>query len=412
MPVKLNSSGGGSVTLDVPATATATNLTVPAANGTIVVADNSGNVTYSGATTFSGNATFNAALIPSSSFLRNRIINGAMVIDQRNAGASVTPSTNAYTLDRWEYGVNGTPGSRFTIQRNAGSVTPPAGFAHYLGATSTGANVPSSTDRFGFFQNIEGFNVADFDFGLATARTVTLSFWVRSSLTGTFGGVFANSGYTRCYVYSYTINAANTWEFKTITVPGDTSGTWLRNNSMGLAISFAMAAGSSNLATPGSWLSSAAFAPTGQVNVSATNGATFYITGVQLEVGSAATPFERRQHGQELLLCQRYYQRSNAGSANSFDLNGGDNLGFSHPTANFRGGAKYFVPMRAAPTLSIFDSSGNAARVSLYNAGLGAWVDNQAIGVGPVTTATGFYLGHNITNSVETQYAYAASAEF
>ena len=135
---------------------------------------------------------------------------------------------------------------------------------------------------------------------------------------------------------------------------------------------------------------------------------TVNITGVQLEAGAFATPFERRSFGQELALCQRYYQRSNAGAANGFSLNGGDGLGFSHPTSNFRGGAKFPVTMRGTPTLTIFDDAGNSGRVSLFT---GSWLSNQTIGVGPVATATGFYLGHNIANSIETQYAYVASAE-
>jgi len=234
---------------------------------------------------------------------KNKIINGAMEIDQRNAGASTT--AQGYKVDRWGYFASGSP--TFNLQQNAGSVTPPTGFTNYLGATSTSAYSMGSTDRAGFFQAIEGFNIADLGWGTANAKTVTLSAWVRSSLTGTFGGVVANSAYNRCYVFSYTISAANTWEYKTITITGDTTGTWLTTNGAGINLSFAFGAGSGAVTTAGSWGSTAYFAPTGQVNVAGTNGATFYITGVQLEVGSVATEFERRPYGTEFALCQRYY---------------------------------------------------------------------------------------------------------
>jgi len=152
---------------------------------------------------------------------KNRIINGAMVIDQRNAGASVTAVNAVYTLDRWQS--VSSAASKFSVQQNAGSVTPPAGFKNYLGVTSLSAYSIGAGDIFALLQPIEGFNTADLGFGAAGASTVTLSFWVRSSLTGTFGGSLSNSATNRSYPFSYTINAANTWEYKTITIAGDTS---------------------------------------------------------------------------------------------------------------------------------------------------------------------------------------------
>ena len=237
---------------------------------------------------------------------RNRIINGDMRIDQRNAGASVTPTAAIYTLDRWL--TNNTQASKFSVQQNAGSVTPPAGFTSYLGVTSLSAYSVTSTDFFSIIQAIEGFNTADFGWGSANAKTVTLSFWVRSSLTGTFGGSFNNSDFSRSYPFSYTISAANTWEQKTVTVVGDTTGTWLTNNGKGLQIYFNLGAGSNYTGTAGAWASAVYLAPTGATSVVGTNGATFYITGVQLEAGSVATPFERRDYGRELIMCQRYYE--------------------------------------------------------------------------------------------------------
>lgn len=305
MPVKLNSSGGGSVTLDVPATATATSLVLPATGGTVVVADNSGNVTYSGATTFSGNATFNAALIPSSSFLRNRIINGDMRIDQRNAGASVTvgPSLGSvlYTLDRW-YGF-ATSTRTFTVQR---STTAPAGFVNSAQLTVGVSGSPAASEQLLYGQSIEGFNTADLGWGTANAQTVTVSFWVRSSVTGTYSFGVLNSAGNRSYIATYSIAAANTWEYKTITIPGDTTGTWLTDNGAGMLIRFDLGSGSNFNGTAGAWSGSFFWRTSGSVNWIANAGATWNVTGVQLEVGTAATPFERRLN--ELQLCQRYFQ--------------------------------------------------------------------------------------------------------
>ena len=251
----------------------------------------------------SGNATFAGTPVPNSSFLRNRIINGDMRIDQRNAGASGT--ANQYTVDRFAY--FGAAASKGTWQQNAGSVTPPAGFTNYWGFTSSSAYTVGATEQFNFYQPVEGFNVSDLAWGTANAKTVTLSFWVRSSLTGTFGGAIYNSAVNRSYPYSYTISSANTWEYKTLTISGDTTGTWLTTNGIGLYLNFSLGAGSTVSGTAGAWAATRYDSATGATSVVGTNGATFYITGVQLEVGTVATPFERRQYGQELALCQRYY---------------------------------------------------------------------------------------------------------
>jgi hypothetical protein len=270
---------------------------------------------------------------------RNRIINGDMRIDQRNAGASVTPSTNTYTLDRWFATLS--QASKFSVQQNAGAVTPPSGFTNYLGVTSTSAYSVGASETFNIRQAIEGFNSGDFQWGTANAQTITISFWVRSSLTGTFGGSLFNSGASRAYAFSYAIASANTWERKTITVAGDTSGTWLANNDTGVWLNFCLGGGSSALGTAGVWGSTFLAGATGSTSVVGTNGATFYITGVQLEAGSVATPFERRPYGTELALCQRYYQEV-------IGANGGVN-------ANFEAGVtqiNFNTQMRASPTMA------------------------------------------------------------
>ena len=237
---------------------------------------------------------------------KNRLINGNMTIDQRNAGASVTVNGNApYTLDRWR--AQDVTDGVFTVQQDAGAVTPPAGFIDYLGVTTTTADSSLAANQVArIFQPIEGFNIADLGWGTANAKTVTLSFWVRSSLTGSFGGSLLNGADNRAYPFSYTINSANTWEFETITIPGDTSGTWATNNTTGMYLIFGLGIGSSYSGTAGAWASGELYAPTGSVSVIGTNGATWYMTGCQLEVGTAATNFDVRPYTTELQLCQRY----------------------------------------------------------------------------------------------------------
>ena len=237
---------------------------------------------------------------------KNRIINGNMVIDQRNAGASSTPATGAYTVDRWFY--TATQASKFTVQQNAGSVTLPAGFINYLGMTVASAVTVGASDTFLMAQNIEGLNISDLGWGTANAKTVTLSFQVYSSLTGTFGGALSNSGGGRSYPFNYTISTANTWTSISVTVAGDTSGTWLTTNGVGLVVRFGLGSGSTFSGTAGAWASANYVQPTSSVSVVGTASATFYITGVQLEVGSSATGFEVVDYTTQLAMCQRYYE--------------------------------------------------------------------------------------------------------
>ena len=249
----------------------------------------------------------------SSATMKNRLINGAMVIDQRNAGASVTIPANAYTysIDRW-FGVCN-QASKYALRQNVDSVTPPAGFNNYLGATSSSAYSVISTDYFTLGQMIEGFNFADLAWGTAAAQTVTLSFWARSSLTGIFGGAVQSSSQGRSFPFSYTINSANTWEYKSITITGDVSGTWVgATNGIGARIFWSVGAGTAqqcSAAQVGTWIGAAPYSVPNAVNVVSTSGATFYITGVQLEAGAAATSFDYRSYGTELALCQRYFQK-------------------------------------------------------------------------------------------------------
>jgi len=235
---------------------------------------------------------------------RNRIINGDMRIDQRNAGASVTLiNTGIYTVDRWQ-GVEDSDGA-MTSQQDSSA---PTGFVNSVKCTTTTADGSLSATQYAvFLQKIEGNNISDLAWGTASAKTITLSFLVRSSLTGTFGGSLSNSANNRSYPFTYSILSADTWEQKAITIDGDTSGTWLTTNGIGINIHFGLGVGSTYSGTAGAWAGSQLVSATGATSVIGTLNANWYITGVQLEAGSTATEFERRPIGTELALCQRYY---------------------------------------------------------------------------------------------------------
>jgi hypothetical protein len=278
---------------------------------------------------------------------KNRIINGAMVIDQRNAGASVTPTNGQYLVDRWVYYAN--QASKFTAQQNKNSVTTPLGFTNYLGLTSSSAYTVGSTDYFWISQPIEGLNVVDLGWGTANAKTVTLSFQVYSSLTGTFGGALQNSAETRSYPFAYTISSANTWTSISVTIAGDTTGTWLTTNGVGIYVAFGLGIGSTFSTTAGAWAAGNYISATGATNVVSTNGANWYITGVQLEVGSSATGFEYRDYTTQLLMCQRYYAKLNS------DGSGGDitlGVGINKNTTSAKIYIKYPVTLRTKPTVT------------------------------------------------------------
>ena len=341
---------------------------------------------------------------------RNRIINGDMRLDQRNAGASVTPTGNAYTLDRWSAGAD--VASKYSIQQVSDA---PSGFAFSAKITSLSAYTVGSTETFGLFQYIEGFNSADLVFGTASAKTITVSFWVKSSLTGTFGGSIQNSGYTRSYPFSYTISAANTWEQKSVTIPGDTTGTWVgATNGQGILLYFSVGSGSSRANTAGAWTGTQySFGATGATSVVGTNGATFYITGVQLEAGSVATPFERRSYSIEQLLCARYYHTNveigtlpSKGGGSYFDgvIASVVNSGTTESTAY-----RFPVPMRTVPTISIWTPNNGTAGQ--------AWSEITQANVAFSVAATSKQLanGANPTGSAISgnryYFHYAANAE-
>jgi hypothetical protein len=345
--------------------------------------------------------------------MRNRIINGDMRIDQRNAGAQLSNTTSSqYNIDRWN--TFNTQTGKFTVQQNAGSVTPPAGFTNYLGITSN-AYTMGSDDFFGVGQLIEGYNFADLNWGSANAKTVTVSFWVRSSLTGTFSVGFQNAGvlFTN---YTYTINSANTWEYKTITVVPPTTGTWATTNTVALQLYWSLGGGSTYVGgTVGTYASTTPFyiQPAGCTNIIGTNGTTFYITGVQLEKGSAATAFENRQFGQELALCQRYYEKSYEPAVVP-GTNTALGITYQHTGRNVENlygiyHTRFRVDKRGTPTVVLYTLSGTAGQFS--NNDSGSNIGNATI---YYQSTTGFLPVNNTGGTVSAAavgWHYTASAE-
>ena len=351
---------------------------------------------------------FGVASPPNSMGFRNRLINSDMRIDQRNAGASVAITTSDnYITDRF-FGIV-SANSKLTGQQNAGSVTPPAGFSNYLGMTVAGsANVTvGASDAYSIGQQIEGYNMADLAWGTASAASVTLSFWVRSSVTGTFGGSLRNSAANRSYPFTYTISAANTWEQKSVTIAGDTSGTWLTTNGIGIRLLFGLGVGSTFSGTAGAWVGANNVSATGAVKLIETNSATFYITGVQLEAGTVASPFERRDYGRELIMCQRYYYRVSTAASNA-------TLGSGF--ANNSTIARIFVPfpveMRTEP--SALDQTGTASdykiayqTTSATCSAVPTFSNASKIGSGiSLTVASGLTGGNGVTVERNANTAY------
>lgn len=343
----------------------------------------------------SGHVTVDGVAYPSAGSLsgRNRIINGDMRIDQRNAGASVSATVGSsilYTVDRF-FAQNLSGTTAFSVQR---STVAPDGFTNSTLITTTTSGSATAGDSKALNQFIEGFNIADFGWGTATARAITLSFWVRSSVTGSFGVGLANGAASRSYASPYSINAANTWEYKTIVIPGDTSGTWATDNTTGIRLGFNVGSGSDLHQPTNAWGASGAGrgAFSGVTSLLATNGATFYITGVQLEAGTVATPFERRSYGQELSLCQRYYYKLDGFNFAGYNVAGAGNI------------QTVSIPnMRATPSASFYGT----LIVSNCTGGTGSGNPQGATTaiIYAVNTGTG---GFQIAGSGGTGYAYTA----
>ncbi len=274
---------------------------------------------------------------------RNMVINGSMVVSQR--GTSFV-GLNGYGLDRWVF--SGSHDGAVTVTQDT-TVPPGQGFQNSIKFDVTSADTSIAAAQFyQFFQRIEGHNVAHLEWGTANAKSVTLSFWIRSNVTGTYNVYFLNNDINRFCPVNYTIDSANTWEKKTITIAGDTTGTWLTNNSIGLYVLFNLALGSNNLTgTNATWATSGAgISGTTQANLLSSDSNELYITGIQLEAGSTATPFEFENVGNILAKCKRYYQRYNRQANYS-------GLGMAVPWSTTNANLMWFMEVepRANPTI-------------------------------------------------------------
>jgi hypothetical protein len=358
--VVINGDTSGAVTLSAPAVAGTVTVTLPATSGTMLTTASSTGISGSAISSGTVAEAYGGTGTTTGYYgFKNRIINGAMVINQRGWSGNITTG-NEYTLDRFQ-GVCSVS-SKFSVSQSTSVY--PTGFNFSLLATSQSAYTVGAAEQYILKHNIEAYNTNDLAWGTASASAVTLSFRVYSSLTGTFGGALFNSNGSRSYPFTYSIPTANTWTTISITIAGDTSGTWAGTNGVGISVSWGLGVGSTLSGTSGSWSGNYYSSATGAVSVVGTNGATFYITGVQLEKGSTATSFDYRPYGQEFYLCQRYYQTLPFGS-------GFFSMGGAIATNNVRGTLlKLDTIMRAAPTVTI-PASGSGAGQMYFNTASG-----------------------------------------
>ena len=289
---------------------------------------------------------------------RNLVHNGEFIVSQRDFSSAVTQAAEAFTIDRWKTRMSS--GSDFSVQQVADA---PAGFYNSAKITSLDATTVGASDYYQFQHCIEGYNINPANVGTTTAKPLTLSFHVKSSLTGTFSVCFSNNAGDRFLAQNYTISSADTWEKKTISIPAITTGSWNRDSTAGLFIYFTLGAGSGTLQSTGSWGTSFGRGGTGGANVVATNGATWQITGVQLEVGSQATAFEHRSFAEELRLCQRYYFQGD-GQEPGASLNA--YYGSAYSSSNAMVNIYFPTTMRAKPTVTNPTHGGGGSLAAVY----------------------------------------------
>jgi hypothetical protein len=262
----------------------------------------------------------------------NMVVNGGMTVAQR--GTSFTSPSNIYTLDRW-FSTDNT-GASVTVSQDSDA---PNGFTNSAKITVNTPDTSLATNSACLLrQNIEGVNFSQCSFGSGSAKDITISFWVKSSITGQYSVAINNSSYDRSYVTGYTVSSANTWEYKSVKIAGDTSGTWLTSFSIGAAIHFPVAVEAGKVTSGDAWTSGFNYGVTGQVNFVGTSGATFQITGVCLNVGDSAIDFPHESYGETLAKCERYFQLDFRTGYYLEGNNSGKYVGFNFPE------------MRAAPT--------------------------------------------------------------
>jgi hypothetical protein len=319
----------------------------------------------------------------------NRIINGAMTIDQRNAGAAVSPMAGGYGVDRWKGSYLGGASGRFSAQQSSNA---PTGFNNSWLITVTTADAsPSSDHGYQVQQAVEGYNVSDLNWGTANAKTVTVSFWVYSSIAGTFPLLINNSDSSRLYGGTYTVSSANTWTQASVTITGDISGTWLTTNGNGLNVIFGFGGGASRTISTG-WQSGSGSTPTnvtGCTQLIANSGATFYITGVQLEAGSTASSFAYENYSDTLQKCQRYYHLLASYGVGGYGSGVSESIFASY---------QFKVNMRASPTVTI-TSNGTESNLQSFSV---VAVSTDTVQFQAASSSTGFFgvYGSTAANAV------------
>jgi hypothetical protein len=329
------------------------NATSTGNGGLITTGDDSGvlniqtNETTAATIDASQNVSFtNGVNMPNTFGFKNRIINGGMVVNQYAPGASVisTAASTVRPLDRFFVDNNGS-GTVTCAQ----STTAPAGFSNSLSLTVVSTDTPASGDYLLLSQIIEGYNIADLNWGTANAKTVTVSFWVRSSVTGTYGGSIRGGTSFYSYVFTYTVNAANTWEQKTITVPGTALTSFNTTTSQGFQVMLDLGSGTGQDGTANTWQAGSKWRTSACVNWISNSGATFLTTGWQVEVGTQATSFDFRSYGTELDLCQRYCEAYRADSSTNYAY---FSIGQVQTSIDTRQTFNFKTQKRALPTLS------------------------------------------------------------
>ena len=375
--IQPSATGSGTVTITAPTTNTARVITLPDSAGTLLDENSSvpsANLTgtvvdarisaltaskltgalpaISGANLTSVNAV--------NSGRKNMIINGDMMIDQRNAGASATTTASVYMADRFQLYAS-TINNAQTYQQVAEA---PAGFNKSLKITnSSTAQAAGSNALFTPRQRIEGYNIAHLNWGTSDAQTVTISFWVKASVTGTYPLAINNGNFDRSFVTNYTVSVANTWEKKTATIAGDTSGTWAVDNTTSMIIMFSLDTNTTyQTSTVDAWQATAARGTSSDVHFLATASATWQITGIQMETGSVATDFEYRSYGEELALCQRYFEKLGRGGGYAGDR------AYNH-SSRIVNLPTWATTKRADPTVTIYSYDGTANAMSGYSSG-------------------------------------------
>lgn len=359
----------------------------------------------------------------SSKAFSNLLINGGMRVDQRRAGASLTLGTGAsslYVCDRWRQDRD--IGATTVTSRS--TATPPVGFSHFQRLSVTTGVTVTAAQFSEWIQPVEAVNTANIRFGTADAKSLGLSFWVRSSIAGSNSGVVRNSA-SRSYVFTFTINAANTWEYKEVTIPGDTSGTWpAGDTSLGLILGFCHSAGTTYRTTAGSWQAGIFVGATGGNNITAVTGATYDLTGVQLKIG-APREYEHRSIGEEVLLCQRYYEKSfdleqipgNGPNTTSFINNLGLEIAGIVPWASGNWGAKilFKTVKRVTPLITSYGNSNGHWCYSVVGTFAGSAAEVYATNLGPTVADTrGMQIANNVSTSalVGVKGHWSVDAEF